>query len=161
MTTALLNDGADVYAVEPYGYHFLKQKNITVFKDISEIPADIKIDGVVSLDVVEHLPRPWDDMHTIYQVLIPGGWIFVSTPNANSLNARINGAEWREAHRRGHLFLFNSLSLAKVLRESGYMKINRLYWNVIYDKNPIVKIKDWGLQLLRLDGELRFVGFKK
>lgn len=107
MAIALLKTGARVCAVEPYGYQFLQKQGVEVFRNLGDIPKSYSFDGVVSLDVVEHLLTPWNELKSLQNLLTPGGWVFISTPNANSLNARITGSKWREAQRKGHILLFS------------------------------------------------------
>jgi SAM-dependent methyltransferase len=153
--------GANVCAMEPYGYEYLESQGFTVFRDLAEIPSGMRFDGVVSIDVVEHLQFPWIDLKTIRDFLAPGGWFFLSTPNQHSLNARITGSRWREATRDGHLFLFTDLSLVRMLKDLHYANVQVLRWKVRYSANPLVQMKDRILLSLGLDGELRVLAYQK
>jgi SAM-dependent methyltransferase len=159
MSFALSGAGADVTAIEPYGFEYLNQQGFQSFHQLNEVPDQNLYDGIVSLDVIEHLPSPWDDLKELRSRLVPGGWIFIATPNRDSLNARISKSNWREALRPGHLMLFNAFSLQKMLEEANFSKIRRLDWNVAYSDKPFIRAKDWILRLLQMDGELRFLAF--
>ncbi len=156
---ALLQDGAEVFSVEPYGYDYLKEKHSNTYLDLGEIESVI-FDGIVGLNVIEHLISPWNYLYEFMDLLLPGGWLFLTTPNSKGLNAIITGSKWREAKRRGHLYLFNSFSLKRMLSDCGFQNIQRLRWYLPYDDKFILNIKDWILQKLRLDGELKFLAFK-
>jgi SAM-dependent methyltransferase len=160
MSVALQRVGADVTAVEPYGYDFLKEQGIPAYRDMQAATRPGGFDGIVSLDVIEHLSSPWDDLLQMKDGLAPGGWIFIATPNRDSLNARIFGSVWREAQRPGHLLLFNPASLRRVLTGAGFQNVRQLHWDVAYSTSPLVRVKDWVLRSTQLDGELRFLGYK-
>jgi len=156
MMQALLEKGAEVVAVEPYGYDYLKARQHNVFHNLEEITGDIKFDGIVSLDVVEHLPAPWETLSTLKGYLAEHGWIFISTPNSDSLNARVFKQRWREALRPGHLFLFNPDSIQEMIAKVDVLRFTKSTWKVRYSSNPVVQAKDWFLRNTHLDGELRY-----
>ena len=159
-TSVLQRDGADVYAVEPYGFDFLKKRHGNTYRLLEDINPGQLFHGIVSLNVIEHLTSPWRDLSELMALLIPGGWLFLTTPNSKGLNAIIKGAEWREAKRSGHLYLFNSLSLNRILSDCGFVNIQWLRWFLPYGDKLLTNIKDWILQRLRLDGELKFLAIK-
>ncbi|MBN1372490.1 MAG: hypothetical protein JW987_11180 [Anaerolineaceae bacterium] len=65
MSFALQEAGAKVLAVEPYGYEFLSDHGIQTYKSIADMPLDQHLEGIVSLDVIEHLVEPWKDRKSI------------------------------------------------------------------------------------------------
>jgi SAM-dependent methyltransferase len=157
MLVALKNSGAKVTAVEPYGCEYLAAQGFSAYKSLAEIPEDILFDGIITIDVIEHLTKPWEDLVQIRSRLVPGGWLYITTPNASGLNAKLNGTEWREAKRKGHLWLFRPPSLEKMLINTGYSQVHRVHWDIVYNKNLIARIKDFLLLRFHLDGELRFI----
>lgn len=161
LSVAAKNNGANVVAVEPYGYDFLKDRGFTVFKSLEGLKEQPQFHGIITVNVVEHLTSPWVELSQLRQLLSPGGWIFIATPNYASLNAKVMGASWREAQRQGHLYLFNATALFKMLKNCGYTDTQWLRWYFPYDNRLIKKIKDWLLQSVRLDGELKFLAFNK
>ncbi len=79
-----------------------------------------------SFDVVtfwhslEHLPGPEKVLMRATALLCPGGWIFVSLPNLDSLQARLFRHRWYafdDVPR--HLFHFSTRSLDRLLLEAG------------------------------------------
>lgn len=157
MLFTLINAGAKVTAVEPYGWEYISDQGFSVYKSLTEIPENKLFDGIISIDVIEHLIEPWKDLTQILSRLVPGGWLYITTPNSDSLNAKLHGADWREAKRRGHLWLFRPQSLEEMLINTGYTQVHRVHWNIIYNKDLIVRIKDFLLLQFHLDGELRFL----
>jgi len=49
---------------------------------------DEQFDVVYSIEVMEHLHRPYDTLRECFRVLKPGGWLIVSTPNILHLQSR-------------------------------------------------------------------------
>lgn len=159
MLAALRECGADAAGVEPYGYDFLRAAGFTVFPTIASLPPGMVFDGILSVDVVEHLPNVCDDLAALRKMLAENGWIYVSTPNAAGIKARVFQERWSEANNPGHLFLFTPRTLALALERGGYRRVRRLKWFVDYRRNPAVSLLHRFLQMASMDGELRFLGF--
>jgi 2-polyprenyl-3-methyl-5-hydroxy-6-metoxy-1,4-benzoquinol methylase len=160
MIKALLDAGADVCAVEPFGYEVLQKNGFKVFCSLTELPKGFTFDGIVSLDVVEHVPVPWDDYKNLKEFLAENGWLYISTPNAAGINAQYFKVKWRELYNRGHLFFFTPATLKDILKKCGYKNIIRLRWFINYHRSSITLILHWPIQFLQIDGELRFLAFK-
>jgi len=156
---ALTELGASVIAVDPYGAPFLADRGLSAHADVASIPGDERFDGVTTLDVVEHLERPWEDLATLAARLKPGGWIFVATPNPKSALARLSGSRWREGRKAAHLLFLPESTLRTMLRRIGATKIERLAWPVRYHSNPLRNALQVGLRRLRLDGEVRLLAY--
>lgn len=154
---ALSELGADVYGVEPFGYQRLKNQGFKVFQTLDEIPERFTFDGIVTMDVVEHLGSPWDEINRFGRILNENGFIYISTPNANSLRAKIEGKNWREALRPGHFVLFTGDSLEILLNRAGYKNWKRLTWYINYKNNKLYGLLGYLLQMTKIDGELRYI----
>jgi 2-polyprenyl-3-methyl-5-hydroxy-6-metoxy-1,4-benzoquinol methylase len=159
MAIALSELGADIYAIEPFGFDFLISQGINTFKSMEELPSDLRFDGIVSISVLEHLETPWRELSAIRERLKPSGWAYLATPNASGLMAWWHGDNWREALRRGHLVLLTPGSVAKMLEWAGYSRYERLKWYVAY-RSGIRMYLGYILQILGLDGELMYLAFK-
>jgi SAM-dependent methyltransferase len=93
--------------------------------------ADGRFDLVLSMDVIEHLPRPAPWLSEVMRVLRPGGQIFLTTPNYGSLSLSLLEKTVLEAiaraqgfTRRGlHPTPFNSSSLEAALRAAGAAEV--------------------------------------
>ncbi len=156
---ALSRRGAEVFALEPYGADLLLQKGLRVYSSVDELPADLKFDGIVTIDVVEHEFAAWRVLRELRKRLVGSGWIYVATPNPAGLNARVRGARWREARKPGHLLFFPPRTLERVLQTAGFERLRRLRWNVQHGESLFRRIKTTVLTALRLDGELRYIAF--
>jgi 2-polyprenyl-3-methyl-5-hydroxy-6-metoxy-1,4-benzoquinol methylase len=124
--------------------------------DLSEL-SKASYDWVTAIEVLEHLIEPENALKQLWKLLKPGGGLFLTTPNAGGLAARIYGNQWREAINPFHLVLFTHPALKAVLARVGYERI----WPVTF--SPIGGVSTYRgmlhrmLQLLNLYGGLRVV----
>jgi SAM-dependent methyltransferase len=70
--------------------------------------------------VIEHVHDPIAAFREIHRILQPGGWVWVSTPNADSLSHRTFGRHWRGLEPPRHLNIFTPNSLQKAAQEAGF-----------------------------------------
>jgi len=160
MLTALAELGADVYAIEPFGYQFLASKGFSTFRTLDEIPEGVIFDGIVTIDVIEHLYAPWNELRRFSEILKDSGWVYIATPNACGLNAKIFRSGWQEVLKPGHLIFFTPCSLEAVLTYCGMTRSRRLRWFIKYSDNPIRALLHYFLQALYLGGELNYLAWK-
>jgi len=158
MLRALRDLGAEAVGVEPYGITYLCDQGLEAYQDLSEISGHI--DGVVMIDVFEHLHEPWKVLRELCSVLAKDRWIYVATGNPLGLNARLTKGNWREAKKLGHLVWPTPGLMAQMLKWAGFKRVKRLRWLVKYANNPIKTIMHYSLQLTGLDGELRYLAWK-
>jgi len=159
LARALRALGASVVIADPYSYSQLREQGLAAVESLDQLEGSKPFDGAVTIDVVEHLTAPWEQLRMIKGLLVPGGWLYLSTPNAWSLNARINRENWREALNPSHLLLFAPPAMDRLLRKAGFEGYQRLRWRVDYSENKLVQAKDWLLRSLRLDGVLRYMAY--
>jgi SAM-dependent methyltransferase len=99
-------------------------------------------DAVTALDVIEHVPNAIDFVTALAAVTKPGGFVFVSTPDAGGVIARVLGRFWHH-YNPYHYTLWDTHSLACAARlvgfstvESGHrarrMSVGYL-WNYLFD----------------------------
>ncbi|MEE8349810.1 MAG: class I SAM-dependent methyltransferase [Acidobacteriota bacterium] len=92
-------------------------------------------DVVTFWHVLEHLPRPQEVLERVRRLLSPGGWIIISLPNLNSLQARLFRRYWYafdDVPR--HLYHFAPRPLEKLLHEKGFHELEHRFFS------PIVNI---------------------
>jgi len=158
MMVALTEMGAEAYGVEPFGGELLKKKGLRIFSDVGELSPGLRFDGIMMIDVIEHMPAPWRVLSGWHERLVPGGWVLITTPNARGLNARLMGDRWREARAAEHLFFFTPGNLETIVRESNFQHVCRLRWLVEYGSgNPLRNFLALLLQRLAVDGALRYL----
>ena len=92
-------------------------------------------DVVTFWHVLEHLPRPQEVLERVQRLLSPGGWVFISLPNINSLQARLFRRYWYafdDVPR--HLYHFAPEPLERLLREKDFQELEHRFFS------PIVNI---------------------
>jgi 2-polyprenyl-3-methyl-5-hydroxy-6-metoxy-1,4-benzoquinol methylase len=81
---------------------------------------DSEFDAITLWHVLEHLPEPEAALRRAAELLSPGGWLFVSLPNLDSLQAAFFRKHWfcfDDVPR--HLHHFSPRSLERLLRNAG------------------------------------------
>jgi SAM-dependent methyltransferase len=73
---------------------------------------------VTAFDVIEHVADPAAFLRSAASVLQPGGFLFVSTPDVDSLTATIFGRRWHFYHPY-HLSYFGPRTLVRAAAGSG------------------------------------------
>jgi len=157
---ALVAAGADTYGIEPYGYEQLVEQSLNCFKKLSDLPKDLSFDGIITMDVVEHLRRPWEVFSDLLPKLEAGGWLCVATPNPSGLNARLNKGRWREMSKPGHILFMDERTLEKMLREAGYVSIRSLNWKVEQHLGLVQKVSHKIMRFTGLFGASRIIAYK-
>jgi SAM-dependent methyltransferase len=161
MSLALREMGAQVAAVEPFGYEQLRQLDLPTYLDLDELPAEPQFDGIVLIEVIEHLRDPCDLLRRLDLRLKPGGWFFVTTPNPRGLAAMLHGQRWRSASNAGHILFFTARTLRRTLSELGFIKVQQTQWVIRFPNvSPARAMVQSALQLLHLGGGLRFLAVK-
>ena len=89
---------------------------------IYELPETTRgaFDIVTLWDVVEHLENTEEALREVGKCLKPNGHLFVSSPDAGSLAARLLGRRWHYVDVDQHLALFSAKLLSDVLRSAGF-----------------------------------------
>lgn len=89
-------------------------------------------DVITMWDVIEHLDNPRSALQACRERLQPGGWLFLSTPDAGSLSARITGARWHYQDPVQHINLFSRRNLSRLLHETGFEVRGHVYFGRQY-----------------------------
>lgn len=97
------------------------------------LPAGM-FDAVTLWHVLEHLPDPQAACQEISWLLKPGGWLFISVPNAQSPEARLFGRHWFHLDPPRHLFGLGHRSLPNLLTHCGFEVLSINTWSL--EQNP-------------------------
>ncbi|MGH9340646.1 MAG: class I SAM-dependent methyltransferase [Acidobacteriota bacterium] len=95
------------------------------FKEISCFPQSA--DVAAMWDTIEHLPAPDFTTDAIAGALRPGGYLFLTTGDLDSLMARRRRGKWRLFHPPTHLHYFSKRTIGPFLRSSGLEVIRVSY----------------------------------
>jgi SAM-dependent methyltransferase len=84
-----------------------------------------RFDAVTLFDVIEHLPDPRGALVRCRRYLKRGGHLFITTPDAGALVARLLGAHWYYIDIVEHISLFSAANLTRLLGECGYRLVEK------------------------------------
>jgi 2-polyprenyl-3-methyl-5-hydroxy-6-metoxy-1,4-benzoquinol methylase len=73
--------------------------------------------------VIEHVHRPPELLKACFDLLRPGGTLWIETPNIKSFGHSIFRQSWRGIEAPRHLALFNRSSLVHALEEAGFENV--------------------------------------
>lgn len=97
--------------------------------------ADSSFDGVLLLDVIEHIRNPLDALCELYRLLRPGGVAIVTTPNVNSIMRPLMGKKWHGLQDPTHVLFYSYFSLAHLLRAAGLQPVA---WRTVSHSLPLL-----------------------
>jgi len=89
------------------------------YGDLSSVTDVDQYDVLVSLGAIEHTSDPAAQVGHYYRLLRPGGGVFMTTPNFNSLSRHALKGDCRIFDPE-HLFYFSPASLGHLLRRTGF-----------------------------------------
>lgn len=103
----------------------LKKGSVRGFKTTatSEHFEDESFDVVSLVELLEHVEDPRAFLREARRVLRKGGCMYVTTPNAWSLNRWILGASWSIFAPPDHVTIFTPHSLGRILKDCGFERI--------------------------------------
>jgi SAM-dependent methyltransferase len=77
-------------------------------------------DVVSMVELLEHVPQPDALLREAAHWLRPGGVLYITTPNAASLNRRLLGLNWSVVAPPEHLTLWTAQGLGRALGRAGF-----------------------------------------
>ena len=92
-----------------------------VLQDVTKFKPKEKVDAVTALEILEHIVKPQEFIHHIADMLNPGGWAYISTPDGPYGNGEGNikqGWEWDGKGVRPHIRVFVKETIRQLLK--GY-----------------------------------------
>lgn len=98
-----------------------RARGITMWKgalDGGSFP-DGHFDAITSFEVLEHLSDPLAELKNFKRMLRPGGVVYLTTPNFNSLSRRILGKNWSVVNYPEHLNYFTQRTLSEAFERVG------------------------------------------
>ena len=117
-------------------------------------------DVVVMNHLIEHLIDPQAYLKEIHRILNPNGILCISTPNIDSLSARLFGRYWQALFVPLHLVLFSPATLSQMLRGTDYSVLKISHFS--RTTNTYILLRSMacvvGVALRKLRGSLREKG---
>lgn len=77
-------------------------------------------DVITSIEVIEHINTPLEEMELIHDLLRPGGLFFLTTPNYAALDKLIAGKNWNTIGYPEHLTLYTKKSMQRLAKATGF-----------------------------------------
>lgn len=79
-----------------------------------------EVDVVISIEVLEHINTPRSEVELFYRKLRNGGAVYLTTPNFNSLNRYLTGADYDVIAYPEHLSYFTRKTLRRLFQDVGF-----------------------------------------
>lgn len=80
-------------------------------------------DAVTMIELIEHAPNPRKTINKARSLLKPGGFLFINTPNVESISSRISGRRWWLYKPNEHLYYFSRATIKRLLESEGFKVI--------------------------------------
>ena len=113
--------------------------------DSSTLPTDIEhFDLITMWHVLEHVPDPVAELHSLGGILKSGGKLLIAVPNITSADAMIYGSNWVALDAPRHLWHFSKKQISLLadktgftLTKSGMLPLDVYYNSLLSEKNCI------------------------
>jgi 2-polyprenyl-3-methyl-5-hydroxy-6-metoxy-1,4-benzoquinol methylase len=111
---------ANDYSFDPVTRAELESDEIEmIVGPIEACATDCRFDAITGIHVIEHVSHARQTMEWIAGHLTPGGVLYLETPDAGALMARLFGSRWGMLHFPRHFNLFTTAKLAQLVTGSG------------------------------------------
>ena len=103
-----------------------------------------KVDVVCMWDTIEHVPGPDHFVGKAHELLSGGGWLFLTTGDLGSVNARVRGSRWRQIHPPSHVNYFSRATIRWLLTRRGFRVAGietAAYYHTLYDVLATIELR--------------------
>lgn len=108
-----------------------------------------RFDFIMMSDVIEHFADPQQQLEAAFELLKPGGVLFVHTPNASSFTAKLLKRNWFHFKPGEHLVYYSKKGLETALVRAGFSEVKvRATFSWLTLQCILVRLKRWGWQWL-------------
>lgn len=109
----------------------IKFNQVDLNNDFSKL-SDCLYDGVVAVEIIEHLENPRHLIREIYDSLVPGGKVLITTPNIDNpvslaFYVRFGWFQWfsdENYNNEGHITPVSQYWINKFLLEAGFVDVD-------------------------------------
>ena len=112
-------------------------------------------DVIVTIEVIEHVPFPFADLRVLVELLRPGGVLYITTPNFNSISKWLLGKTWDVVCYPEHLSLFTPRTMHRTLTSLGLEKVHLRTTGISFHRINIAKGKPTQVNGVDSDEEMR------
>lgn len=111
---------------DPGAVETARQRGLVAHQGDIRLLADRKscFDVITLSHVLEHVYDPAELLSSAFRLLVPGGTLWVETPNVSSLGHRKFGPHWRGLESPRHLMLFSREGLLQMVRAAGFRHLS-------------------------------------
>ena len=111
--------------VSEYAVEFARSRDLLVFQgDLFNHSFEPNSFDLITLqDMLEHTTNPLSQLEAAYQLLKPGGWILITTPNVDGILAKLLGSFWYHYKPGEHLTYFSLKTINIALEKTGFVEI--------------------------------------
>jgi 2-polyprenyl-3-methyl-5-hydroxy-6-metoxy-1,4-benzoquinol methylase len=81
-------------------------------------------DVITSIEAVEHINNPLEEVSNMAAILRPRGLLYVTTPNFNSLSRRLLKGRWNIIEYPEHLSYYTPRTIAALLHRCGFERVS-------------------------------------
>lgn len=108
--------------IAPQALHYGEQRGWVVSAD-AENDARFPAQGfavVTMIEFIEHVPNPERFLRSAAGWLRPGGALYLTTPNAASINSRLLGMAWSIFSPPEHITIWTARGICQALKRAGF-----------------------------------------
>jgi 2-polyprenyl-3-methyl-5-hydroxy-6-metoxy-1,4-benzoquinol methylase len=127
------NSGFIAHGIEPGGWGQIAvvRKGLQIVQGfLTNDTFAQRFDVVSATDVIEHIPDPVEFLKLMAGYVVSGGYIIISIPFADSLEAKLMGARWDMVEPPTHCQFFSMQSLKLALQKAGLEVVDSCQFNI-------------------------------
>ena len=79
-------------------------------------------DVIISIEVLEHIINPMEEVDNFHSILRSGGAVYLTTPNFNSLSRKILKEKWNVISYPEHLSYYTPRTITRLFSDHGFSK---------------------------------------
>ncbi len=108
--------------ISPSALEYGKQRGWTVTAEPRTDPRIPKagFDCITMIEFIEHVSDPGQFLLDAARLLRPGGLLYITTPNAKSINRRVLGLQWSVFSPPEHVTIWTARGLGHALAQAGF-----------------------------------------